>query len=72
MVICVECKKKSEENEPNKIKFCLMKYYRVCDSCEKLYTYRTCCNCNQPLCSICESNGQHECKDLMIHEGEEE
>jgi len=61
MVICTECQKPTEENEPNKIKFCKMMYWNVCKCCEVLETLRTCSDCKQPLCYICEMKGQHKC-----------
>lgn len=72
MVTCVECKKQTEENEPNKIKFCVMKYWNVCECCEAVETFRTCSKCKQSLCYICESKRQHQCPDSMSREGEEE
>ena len=54
-------KKSTQENEPNKIKFCKMMYWNVCKCCESLETFRICSDCKQSLCSICESKKQHRC-----------
>jgi len=67
MAVCSKCQKPTDE-KPDEIKFCQVMYWNTCKSCELIETFRTCSKCREPLCIICEIDGQHECSEVNLNE----